>query len=65
MNMLYFFEKYRLGDFDAIIPRFSKNATREPLSNELIIGIYNYVNFLVERQLDSGPFGNQTESPDG
>lgn len=47
--MLYFFEQYSYGNFDAIRKRYSYNEATDFLSDRQIWGIYQYLGFLSER----------------
>lgn len=55
-----FFERYQIGDINSIQQRFSK--TKDNLLNiQQITGIYMYLNFLVEKQIEQGPYGNDSD----
>ena len=57
---MFYYEKYKIGNADAIRSRFSFNR-ENPLSDKLIVGIKKYLDFLSERQVSYGTFGNQTD----
>lgn len=57
-NLQFFFERYAFGDFEAIRTRFFKSEFSEhsrPLSNDQIIGLHEYLRFLADTLLESGP----------
>ena len=51
--MAFFFEKYKEGKFDAIRARFT-NSADPPLNNDQIIGLYKYLQYIVDQQIDTG-----------
>lgn len=53
--MYFFFEKYKQGNKDAIITRFSDvNNPTMKLTYVQIDGLYSYMQFLVDKQVKSG-----------
>ena len=50
-NLQFFFEKYKLGDFDSISRRFSFD-TANPLNNKQIEGIYKYLQFIIKNEIE-------------
>lgn len=51
--MAFFFEAYKEGKFDAIRARFSF-VSDPPLNDDQIIGLYKYLQYIVEMQIDVG-----------
>lgn len=50
-NLQFFFERYKLSDFDTISRRFSFD-TVNPLNNKQIEGIYKYLQFIIKNEID-------------
>jgi hypothetical protein len=59
INLYFFFEKYKQGNKDAIITRFSDPNNPNKLSYLQIDGIYQYMQFLVDKQIVSGSLADK------
>lgn len=60
-NLQFFYEKYKQGDLHAISSRFSSNKTESAqFTVKQVEAIYQYLVFISERELSTGPFGNST-----
>jgi len=56
LNMYFFFDQYEnSGNLAAISKRFSVDGST--LSDSMVKGIYQYLQFLVDKQVDQGNFG--------
>jgi hypothetical protein len=51
-NLQFFYEKYKLGDFEAIKSRFRIDGG-QPLNNNHVIGIKGYLDMLIAKLIDS------------
>mmetsp|Transcript_15641 Transcript_15641/g.23980 ORF Transcript_15641/g.23980 Transcript_15641/m.23980 type:complete len:97 (+) Transcript_15641:1196-1486(+) len=60
INLFFFFEKYKEGNLDAIRKKFSLR-NQEELTNEAIKGIYDYLGYVVDRQVLNGTYNNDPD----
>ena len=54
-NLQFFFERYELGDFEAIKSRFYRATFGARMNNNQIIGLYRYLQFLADTLVESDP----------